>query len=92
MSFPFDDHPQAAVLTCCHIIDGSASILFVSHDEDDGMWQFLCGKAHSENEARVVSLYEIYVLDNTIAQIADLPYGYIAMRESIESNWIVRKN
>lgn len=92
MNFPFNDYPNTAVLTCCHIIDGSASILYVSHDADDGMWQFLCGKSHSENEARVVSLYEIYALDPTIAQIADLPYGYIAKRKSIKSNWIVRKN
>ncbi|MBQ7354223.1 MAG: hypothetical protein IJW62_01740 [Clostridia bacterium] len=92
MNFPFNDHPNTVVLTCCHIIDGSANIFYVSHDADDGMWQFLCGKSHSENEARVVSLYEIYALDPTIAQIADLPYGYIAKRESIESNWNVRKN
>lgn len=55
------------------------------------MWQFLCGESHDESEARVVSLYSIFVLDNSIAQLANMPCGYIAERKNIESDWIIRK-
>lgn len=91
MEFPFNELPNTATITCCHIIDGSLPILYVSHDEDDGMWQFLCGESHDESEARVVSLYSIFVLDNSIAQLANMPCGYIAERKNIESDWIIRK-
>lgn len=45
MEIPSDELPNTATITCRHIIDGSLPILYVSHDEDDGMWQFLCGKS-----------------------------------------------
>ena len=44
MKFPFYDAPNTATITCCHILENGEPILYVSHDEDDGMWQFLCGK------------------------------------------------
>ena len=47
MIFPFCDAPNAASIICCHIIESDHPILYVSHDEDDGMWQFLCGAAHN---------------------------------------------
>ena len=37
---PFTDAPDTAVITCCHVTDDGAPVLYVSHDEDDGMWQF----------------------------------------------------
>ena len=43
MEFPFYDSPDTATIICCHILERQAPILYVSHDEDDGMWQFLCG-------------------------------------------------
>ncbi len=43
---PFADAPDTAVITCCHVTDDGAPVLYVSHDEDDGMWQFLCGGEH----------------------------------------------
>ena len=40
MDFPFYDAPNTATIICCHIIDDGKPILYVSHDEDDGMKQF----------------------------------------------------
>ena len=53
MKFPFYDAPNTATITCCHILENGEPILYVSHDEDDGMWQFLCGKAHETDEAKL---------------------------------------
>ena len=58
MKFPFYDAPNTATITCCHILENGEPILYVSHDEDDGMWQFLCGKAHETDEAKLVSINE----------------------------------
>lgn len=33
MKFPFDESPNTAIITCCHITDGSTPILYVLHDE-----------------------------------------------------------
>ena len=35
--------------------------------------------------------YIIFMLDHSIAELARLPYGYAAERESIETEWIIRK-
>jgi hypothetical protein len=67
MEFPFYDPPNTAVIVCCHVLDEGKPILYVSHDEDDGMWQFLCGPTHYDiNEARLVSLKYAFSLDQSI--------------------------
>ena len=50
MKFPFSEPENTAVITCCHIIDNGADILYVSHDAEDGMWQFLCGGTHTQEQ------------------------------------------
>ena len=91
MKFPFVESPNTAVITCCHILEDNMPILYVSHDADDGMWQFLCGGAHTEHQARVISLLEIYELDNSIAELSNMPYGWVAVRKNFEENWIIRR-
>src|SRR6516225_4354407 len=39
-SWPFSDAENTATITLKRIIDGTAPILWVSHDLDDGIWQF----------------------------------------------------
>ncbi len=62
-------------------------ICHVSHDVEDGMWQFLCGRAHKTNDARIVGLGEIYNLDRSIGELSDLPYGFEANRT--EKKWTI---
>ena len=90
--FPFSDTPATAVFICSHILDSGEDILFVSHDMDDGAWQFLCGKEHNESDARVVSLKYVLDLDPTIGNLKDLPLGYGAERESKNDKWVIAKN
>ena len=91
MKFPFDDAPNAATIICNHILEHDADILYVSHDEDDGMWQFLCGGAHGIDDARLISLEEVLALDNSVEKIADLPLGYTATRKNTAAKWKVGK-
>ncbi len=62
----FYDSPDTATIICCHILERQAPILYVSHDEDDGMWQFLCGETHETDEAKLVSLKWVFDLDNSV--------------------------
>lgn len=73
--FPFSDKPNTACFTCCHILNGEKRISYISHDED-GYWQFLCGKTHTNDEARIVSLADILKMDGSVADVADMPCGY----------------
>ncbi len=91
MKFPFNDATNTATIICDHILEQGENILYVSHDEDDGMWQFLCGASHEITDAKLVSLEEVFSLDNSIAQLADMPCGYIATRIDITSKWKIEK-
>lgn len=87
--FPFNDQPNTAVFTCIHILNKEKSILYVVHDED-GSWQFLCGDNHTEKDAKIVSLQEIYKLDNTIRNLSGLECGQSAVRNDQSGQWIIR--
>lgn len=82
MKFPFYDSPDTATIICCHILERQAPILYVSHDEDDGMWQFLCGETHETDEANLVSLKWVFDLDNSVNTLKDMPCGYYAERKN----------
>ena len=84
--FPFRAAPDTAVITCCHVLAG-APILRVTHDEEDGMWQFLCGGEHDASEARVIALKEAYALDASLGKLAKLPCGCAAQRSSKTGKW-----
>ena len=47
--FPFNDDPHTACIVCSHVLNKEEPITYISHDED-GMWQFLCGKEHTTGE------------------------------------------
>ena len=86
-SFPFNDVENVATITCCHVMKEGKPILHVSHDADDGMWQFLCGEEHTTADAMVVALRTVYETDPSVAAIANLPYGGKADRESADAPW-----
>jgi len=88
--FPFEDEKNTATLTCECVFKYGQPILYVCHDEDDGTWQFLCGKFHNADEAMVVGLESVYHHDPSISTIAVLPLGYEAERENEKSDWKVQ--
>lgn len=87
--WPFADQKNVAVFTTTRITKQNAPILFVSHDEDDGSWQFLDGGEPSYDVASLVSLNRIFTLDHSVGELAELPYGWKAWRETKESPWQV---
>jgi hypothetical protein len=89
MNWPFEDLPNVAVFTTRAVVEQEAWIQYVSHDKDDGAWQFHDNLAHAaiEEDVKVVSLKNIYQKDPTIGELADLPIGWCAWRESPKSPW-----
>ena len=84
--FPFADAPETMCFTCCHVLNDNEPIAYVSHDLD-GFWQFLCGKNHIEDEARIVSLAEMLLINKGVAKFADLRLGEYAEKRGC--TWIV---
>jgi hypothetical protein len=83
--WPFEDPQDVAAISCRHILDGRP-ILRVTHD-DDGSWQLLCGEPHVSEDAKVVCLGCMVRREPTLLELADLPLGWCADRDSVASGW-----
>ena len=88
-SWPFADPPNIAVIANRKVVLDGEWISYVSHDIDDGGWQFHCNHTGdlTEADAAVVSLQEILSLDAMVAKLADLPVGWHAWRDSKAAAW-----
>jgi hypothetical protein len=87
LKWPFEDRRNTAVFTTRGIVEEGKPILFVTHDQHDGAWEFHTRKTVRLSEARIVALDEIMVRDPSIGEVADLPPGWSAIRDSITSPW-----
>lgn len=84
----FDESSNLAVITTKNIINRLGWIGHVSHDAEDGAWQFLeLNKDQNTKEAVAISLREIIAIDSSILELADLSLGWHAWRETKESPW-----
>ena len=86
--WPFMDSPSLAVFSLKRIFKQDRPVLYVLHDEDGG-WQFLDGEDCTEDDAAVVAFEEIVAHDPTLRELAALPLGFHAVRESVEGPWQV---
>ncbi|QYY36285.1 DUF2185 domain-containing protein [Ruficoccus sp. ZRK36] len=68
-------------------MSSSKPILLVCHDEDDGAWQFLDDTELDADQAMLVSLHEVFNVDSTIADLANLPLGGKAWRSTPNDPW-----
>ncbi len=86
--WPFVASEFADALTTITVLEDDAPILLVSHDEEDGMWQILCGTTNEPEDGRLTCLGCLLELDPTLAEIADLPRGWEAYRDAVGEPWI----
>jgi hypothetical protein len=84
----FKDSSNTMVITLNEILIGLRTVLYVSHDKEDGIWQFLdrAGNLDTDN-ARILSLNEILQIDSTLSILGDLPLGWVAERNDEDSIW-----
>jgi hypothetical protein len=93
MNWLFADPPNMAVITLRRVVDGVSPISFISHDEDDGGWQFLPNADGTLNtaEAKIVSFKSIVDMDSSVTVLVDLPLGWCARRTSPTGHGFERK-
>ncbi|WP_109784958.1 hypothetical protein [Pseudomonas sp. OV226] len=89
INWKFTDPPNVAVIANQKIFSSGDWIGYVSHDSDDGAWQFHTSQVEpvSEDDAVMVSLQSIVTLDPTVMDLADLPLGWHAWRDSKVGVW-----
>lgn len=86
--WPFDDPENVAVITLRQIVFEAQPILHVTHDCEDGTWQFLGAADARIEDAAVVLLSEIVDLDPSVAGLADFPLGWHAWRCDPGDRWV----
>jgi hypothetical protein len=84
---PFPEDPNLGVITTTSVLAGQP-ILMVSHDADDGGWQFLCGSTDDPSHGCIVHLQHILAIDPSVSEVADLPLGWVAYRHESAAPWI----
>lgn len=73
-SWPFEDAKNTAVLTTSKVVYEGELISYVTHDDEDGMWQFLSASGASFSTAMVVGLESMIQHDKSLIELSDLPY------------------
>lgn len=88
-AWPFDQPRNCGVITLRQIMEEGTPVLLVTHDEDDHGWQFLDGSENPDPaDARHVCLEHVVSTDSTLYEVADIPPGWIAWRESRRDPWV----
>jgi hypothetical protein len=89
----FSDPSNVAVIASRRVVFAGDWISYVSHDAEDGAWQFHGSEpeATQESDAVVVSLQSILEFDSTILELADLPIGWHASRTAKAAPWRTAK-
>jgi hypothetical protein len=85
--WPFADPPDVAVITLRQVFQEGKPVLHVTHDEEDGCWQFLTGEIPEISQGIVVCLQHMIEHDPTLAALADLPLGWQAWRADRDAEW-----
>lgn len=84
--WPFADSTSAAAFTTRPVLEQGFPVLLVSHDPE-GDWQFLCGTTTELEDCKLVCLGCAFQRDPTLAEVADLPLGWMAEREVVGGAW-----
>src|SRR3954453_909472 len=85
--WPFGDPRNVLTFTVRQIAQDGQPILRVTHDSEDGAWQFLEWGTPRIEDAMVVCLETIIKLDPSVRELADLPFGWRAIRRSRAEPW-----
>ena len=85
--WPFEDPADTRAYTTRFVLDEDLPILVVAHDHDGG-WEFLCGTTDKPKDGREIMLGEALELDPRLREVADLPVGWRAFRDSPEGPWM----
>ncbi len=71
----FQEADNTAVFTTKYVIRDKNPITYVTHEEEDGAWQFFSSDEFEnfEEVAMIVGLGEIVAADPSLLELADMP-------------------
>jgi hypothetical protein len=83
----FPDPPHATAFLSETVYNGSEPVTYVSHDADDGAWQFLGDSMDQGGGPVLTCLHHPIDKDATLRELADLPLGWCAERSQPGAAW-----
>ncbi|MBX9948185.1 MAG: hypothetical protein K2Y39_03380 [Candidatus Obscuribacterales bacterium] len=83
----FNETPDTVAVTSAFITRKERPILLVSHYPGEDGWAFLTGGTFSVEESQLVAIKTIIAIDPTVTEVADLPPGWSAERETVGGEW-----
>jgi len=90
-NWKFQDPPHTGVFLSETVHNGSEPVTYVSHDADDGAWQFL-GSSMADGGGPVLSCFHHPIDgDPSLTELADLPLGWFAERTKVGEPWVRRR-
>jgi Domain of unknown function (DUF4262) len=91
-NWKFPDPPHTGVFLSETVYNGTEPVTYVSHDSEDGAWQFL-GDSMANGDHPVLSCFHHPIdRDPSLTELADLPLGWYAERSKVGQPWIRRKH
>ena len=91
MNWNFDQDKNVAALITKQVVEQGLPILQVIHYSDDHSWAFMCGTTSNPSDMLVVSMEQAVSFDVSLYEIATMPPGCIASRNSVEEGWVCEK-
>jgi hypothetical protein len=82
----FSEPRNCVTFVTAQVLERAEPILHAVHDED-GEWQFIGSSDGTAENGRVITLQEAVELDPSVLQLADMPVGWHALRDSPEHAW-----
>jgi hypothetical protein len=77
---------------CSHVLEEDRPILLVSREADGEVLAVCGGEDDSAATTRSVPLDKLLSLDSSLADLADMPDGWVALRESPDHAWARSKS
>jgi hypothetical protein len=84
----FSDPPHTGVYTTNRIMRRDEPIVYVSHDIEDGAWQFHGPSESKVESAALVCFHHIVDNDPSVKALSDLPRGWRASRDRTSDPWV----
>jgi hypothetical protein len=84
----FPDPPHRQVFLSKTVHEGTEPIVYVSHDIEDGAWQFLGDSMDAGGGPVLVCLHHPIDSDASLKELADLPLGWCAERATPNDPWV----
>jgi Domain of unknown function (DUF4262) len=90
-NWKFPDSPHTSAYLSQSVYDGREPVVYVSHDAEDGAWQFL-GESMDKGGGPVLTcLHHPIDEDPSLKELADLQLGWCAERSEPGAAWIRRE-